>query len=274
MKIAGHTMGTPELDIFESINLFSRLGFDGIEIRSSPEGQLDLSEGGLKFNRATEDFCARIKKAASDACLEIVCLSAYAGDFRKESVAEAHRREIRHSVDVAASLGCPMVRVMGGACSSFWDGAKSRSESARITAKNLNELATYAGTKEVELVVETHAGTLAESAVLARKLMDLTASPHIGVIYDQDQIDRCEGEGPTESVELLAPYIRHVHLCPFKFNTRGCPERTSEILVALKKINYEGYLSAEYPRHGNSELPPAHEAMKHDLDFLRELLSK
>ena len=32
MKIAGHTMGTPEYTLDEAVNLFSRLGFDGIEI--------------------------------------------------------------------------------------------------------------------------------------------------------------------------------------------------------------------------------------------------
>ena len=43
MKIAGHTMGTPELNLYGAMKLFHRLGYDGIEIRCAKDGQLDTT---------------------------------------------------------------------------------------------------------------------------------------------------------------------------------------------------------------------------------------
>jgi L-ribulose-5-phosphate 3-epimerase len=274
MKIAGHTMGTPELDIYEAIALFHEIGFEGIEIRCQPDGQIDLTEGQTRYNRANEALCARIRKAAEDARLEIVCLSAYSGNFSKEALAEEHKKAIRHAVDVAVWLGCPGVRVMGGAYTSFWDGAKSRKECERTTARHLKEVADYAAGKKVSLLVETHASTMAETGATAKALLDAVGSPGIGVIYDQDQIDRCEGEEPDVAAKLLAPYIRHVHLCPYKFEQRDRAGRTAETLAALRKCGYIGYLSVEYPRHGNDKLPPGREMMARDLATLKKALKQ
>ena len=52
MKIAGHTMGTPEYSLEEAVVLFSDLGFDGIEIiwddADDPAGNVrHISEHGL-----------------------------------------------------------------------------------------------------------------------------------------------------------------------------------------------------------------------------------
>jgi L-ribulose-5-phosphate 3-epimerase len=71
MKIAGHTMGTPELDVLEAIDLFHKMGLDGIEIV--------VQEGykcGLCPN-AGEDELMNIKLAAANKGLNIVCLTPY-----------------------------------------------------------------------------------------------------------------------------------------------------------------------------------------------------
>jgi L-ribulose-5-phosphate 3-epimerase len=272
MKIAGHTMGTPELDIFESIALFREIGFDGIEIRGQSDSSFDLTEGQTRFNRASEPFSARVREAAERAGLEIVCLCAYHGNFSKPALVEEHKKAIRHAADVSAWLGCPAVRVLGGAYSSFWDGAKSRRECERATAGHLQELGDYAIGKGIRLLVETHAGTLAETAGMARLLLDLAGSPGLGVIYDQDQIDRCEGEEPEAAVSALGGYIRHVHLCPYKFEQRGKSGRIAETIGVLKRSGYDGYVSVEYARHGNDKLPPAREMMARDRGILKDLL--
>ena len=42
MKLCGHTMGTPDKDIFEAISFFAELGLDGIEVRCADNGQMDI----------------------------------------------------------------------------------------------------------------------------------------------------------------------------------------------------------------------------------------
>ena len=41
VKFSGHTMGAPGRDIYECIKLFSEIGYDGIEVRVHPNGQID-----------------------------------------------------------------------------------------------------------------------------------------------------------------------------------------------------------------------------------------
>ena len=38
---SGHTMGAPGRDIYECIRLFREIGYDGIEVRVAPNGQID-----------------------------------------------------------------------------------------------------------------------------------------------------------------------------------------------------------------------------------------
>jgi len=53
MKLCGHTMGTPDKDIFEAISFFAELGLDGIEVRCADNGQMDIET-------ITDDEVARI----------------------------------------------------------------------------------------------------------------------------------------------------------------------------------------------------------------------
>lgn len=41
IKFSGHTMGAPKCDIFEVIELFKSIGYDGIEVRVAADGQID-----------------------------------------------------------------------------------------------------------------------------------------------------------------------------------------------------------------------------------------
>lgn len=269
MKIAGHTMGVPELDIVESIRFMQRLGFHGIEVRFTHDGQLDPSPGPLRMNRVRPELVERTRLALADAGIELVLLSGYHGDFSTPAAAAETREAVRREIDLAASLGAPLLRVMGGAYGSFWRGGTGHRDMERRTAEALHELAQEAHEQGVTIVLETHAATMIETAATARRFMELVDSPHIGLIYDQDQIGKNGGEAPEEAVELLAPYIRHVHLCPYKLERRGVLEQGPRALRALAGIGYDGYISDEYPRHGSEPVPPAETQMAVDLATLR-----
>lgn len=274
MKIAGHTMGTPELDIIDSIELMARLGFDGIEVRFTGDGQLDPSPGPLRMNRVRPELIDATKRALKDSGIELVLLSGYHGDFSTAAAAEENARAIERELEVAAELGCPLLRVMGGAYSSFWRGGRGQRESERVTAGELRKLGERAGALKRTIVLETHAGTMIETAGAARRFLDMIDSPNVGVIYDQDQIEKNGGEEPEEAVELLRPYIRHVHLCPFKLERRGLADLGPRVLRSLADAGYDGYISDEYPRHGSDPVPPAETQMSADLQILRRWISE
>ena len=138
----------------------------------------------------------------------------------------------------------------------------------------LHELGEFAGSHDVCIVLETHASTMIESARRARDFLDLVDSPHVQLIYDQDQLDRCGSEEPEEAVEILGSLIRHVHLCPFRFERKGSLDRGRTVVEALSRIGYSGWLSDEYPRHISAPVPPAEERMAKDLRILREWIGQ
>lgn len=57
MRIAGHTIGTPEHTVREAIDLFARLGMEGIEAICHDEYRLPPTEIGMK---AGADLVRRI----------------------------------------------------------------------------------------------------------------------------------------------------------------------------------------------------------------------
>lgn len=274
MKTAGHTMGVPELTIFESIEFMARTGYDGIEVRFTSDGQLDPSSGPLRINRVRPELIARTRRALSDAGIELVVLSGYHGDFSTADSTTEHMAAIRREVDVAAELGCPMLRVMGGAYSSFWRGSRNHADVEKHTAETLHALGDYASARDVGIILETHASTLVETAAAARRLVNMIGSAAVKITYDQDQLDRNGGEEPEEAVKILGPEIRHVHLCPFRFERKGDTDRGLRVVKALFAAGYDGYLSDEYPRHGSAEVPAAEVQMPANLKMLREWIAK
>ena len=105
-------MGTPELDIVEAIEFMARLGFDGIEVRYTTDGQLDPSVGPLRINRIRPDLVDRTRRALRDNGIELALLSGYHGDFSTPTSTDEHDAAIRREIEVAAELGCPLLRVL------------------------------------------------------------------------------------------------------------------------------------------------------------------
>ena len=98
MKFAGHTMGTPDLDLCASIELFASIGFDGIEVRCAGDGQIDPES----ISRAKLD---EARAALGRTGLGVVCLTPYNRDFVTEA-RESELAALRRVVDIAASLNC------------------------------------------------------------------------------------------------------------------------------------------------------------------------
>jgi sugar phosphate isomerase/epimerase len=252
----------------------ARIGFEGIEVRFTADGQLDPSEGPLRINRLRPDLVGRTRRALRDNGIELVLLSGYHGDFSTRESTSQHRSAISREIEAAAELGCPLLRVMGGAYASFWRGGRPHRDTEKHTAEVLHELGELAGSCGVGIVMETHAGTMIETAAAARRLLTLIDSPHVGLTYDQEQLDRCGGEEPEEAVEILDELIRHVHLTPYRFEQKGTPERGPRVVKALSRIGYSGWISDEYPRHVAAPAPPAETRMAEDLRILREWVAQ
>jgi L-ribulose-5-phosphate 3-epimerase len=106
MNLAGHTMGTPDLSLYESMKLFKDIGFDGIEIRCAPDGHLDPTA-------ADKEQLSQIRKWKKEIGIEITCLTPYNKDF-VTSRRDEELTNIKKAIDAASELECKNVRVYGG----------------------------------------------------------------------------------------------------------------------------------------------------------------
>src|SRR5574341_2413015 len=110
MKIAGHTMGTPEYTVPEAIALFARLGMEGIEAICHDEYRsairTDVSAAGLR----------ELRQRAEGQGLRFAAITPYATDLNSPDpkVAAAHQELLLRAIEMAHELGAGCVRTYAG----------------------------------------------------------------------------------------------------------------------------------------------------------------
>jgi sugar phosphate isomerase/epimerase len=272
MKYIGHTMGVPELTLEEAMKLFSRLGFDGIEIRCAAEGHLDTDS-------AEPGTINEIKRWSRTYELPVTCLTSYFKDF----VTEKRSRELeslKKVIAIAEKLDTPFVRLYGG-IDPPPDGW-SAWESWDKTVSGIKELSQFCEEKKVLLCIETHNGSLTYTAEDAVKMIREINRPNVGILLDFAWIHFRGKESPEEAVKLCGPYIFHCHYKDWKIGPEGSREAClmgegdipwERFFRALKASGYDGSLSDEYERYWHpADLPPAESGMKKNLSFVKNHL--
>lgn len=116
----------------------------------------------------------------------------------------------------------------------------------------------------VKALVETHHGTIAPSAGLAYRLVSSFDPNHIGVLYDPGNMVHEGYENYRMGLELLGPYLAHVHVKNANwvqleqqdseietcYQAKWSPllngvVRWSTVLEDLDSVGYKGYLGIE-----------------------------
>ena len=274
IRLAGHTMGTPGKTLFEAMTLFKRLGLDGIEIRVAPDGQLDPDSYSADQGR---DIVAH----AGEIGIGICCLTSYYSDFVSPDKRDAQIAGLRHVVDIAAEVGCPLVRAMGGACGT----AEQRPEVIRgRTIDGLRHVADHAAPRGVRLAIETHIGYLCLTARYTAGFVREVDRENVGILFDYAWVHYAGEESAREAVEAVSPYLFHCHVKDWTYEGGDRNQRRSalmgqgdvdwpEVLHALEQTGYTGYLSDEYEKHWYPELlPEPEQGMGHNAAYLRRAL--
>jgi sugar phosphate isomerase/epimerase len=294
MKIAAHTMGTPEMPLPEAIRLFAAQDFDGIEIIWDDEYQCALRKG------ASEAQVSELARMLSDHGLAASCLTPYMTGLDTPGLVERKRNidEFRRCIDAASMLRAPCIRVYGGAYLPENREIRADLEEALVSALLvLCRNAVHAG---VTLALETHFNTLtctaAETAEIVRRVDD----PRVRVLYDQPNLEFSGGEKHAEALEILNGLIAMVHVKDLVYKEGAQSGFSSSkvvtvdeserrissripgegiipwpnILSALHAQGYDGWLSLEYERRWYPhDLPPASEGMKRGLEYIRSIVA-
>lgn len=269
MRLCGHTMGMPGKDIFESISFCAELGLDGIEVRCAENGQMHIEA-------LTDDEMAGIREHAQAEGISFACLTPYYRDFMDDAAAEATLEGYRIACEIARELGCPTVRAISG---QWPQEGRERAEVFERTVAGMQEAAVIAADNGVRLATETHRGQLTWSAAEAVEFAEAVGHEAVGVLYDAYWVHVRGEESFEEAVEMLAPWIVHVHAKDCARDDDGSSHTTlmdegemdwGGIIRQLKGIGYEGWISDEYEKIWHPErLPEPEVGMKHNAEALR-----
>lgn len=296
MKIAGHTMGTPEYTLEEAIKLFKELEFDGIEIIIQQDGyQCAIPQ------EASLDYVREVKQMCDDVGLEVAQATPYLNLFNDldESVRLKEVDALKRCVDMADVLGAKTIRIYGGKFlpdETDEDGAK-----LEALAKSMREVGDYCEGSGIRLALENHFSTMTTTAKETMRCINYIDHKNVGVLYDQANLAFFyPPEDYVEAIDLQKDKIFFVH-CKDLVYRGGKPTPPKFTMVShvneedrtvysrvpgdgildwpgiLKKLKedagYDGWVSLEYERRWQpQDLPEAHDGMKRGRDLVKSIL--
>ncbi|RLD13507.1 MAG: hypothetical protein DRI28_05765 [Caldiserica bacterium] len=275
IKFSGHTMGTPQCNIYEAMKVIKDIGYDGIEVRVAPDGQINSEKIS---NSESKD----IYKSARKIGIEFSCLSSYYKDFINKEARTHTILNLKRVVEIADILKCPNIRVYGGIDPSppgVWFV-----ENWEKTVSGIREVAKYAATFGIKVCIETHIGSLTMSVRDTIRLIDDIGMNNVGMLFDYAWVELAGIEKGKEAVRKASKYIYHCHIKDWKIFSKKPLQKKAclmgegdiqwkEVIKELKNIGYIGYISDEYEKFWSPhELPDAKEGMKHNLKWVKNIL--
>jgi sugar phosphate isomerase/epimerase len=198
MQLTFSTLSCPAWTLDQIHGTAVENGYAGVELRGLQE-HVDLRQSPAfqPPNRAA------VRRQFAEAGIDIRCLGSSAR-FADSRHRDASLIEARDYVELAADLGCPMVRVFGGS-----PGPDDKDDGVARVAEALAELAPFAEAHSVAIVLETHDAFLAGERVAA--VMSRVDHPAVGVVWDVCNVVLI-GESIAVTYPALKPYVRHVHV--------------------------------------------------------------
>lgn len=241
MKFSFMSFSCPELGLGELLDLARRLGYDGVEPRVECKHahgiELSLDAAGRAAARAMA-----AEKGVAYACVATSCV--YADPHKRPQMID----ETRRYIDLAADIGCPRIRVFGGAIPQ----GISREQAIDGVVSALAAVAEHARSRGVAVCMETHDHWCNPADVAA--VMHRVGSPFIQVNWDIMHPVRVAKVTMEQAFATLRPWIRHVHFHDGR--TEGgkmelVPIGTGEIDHAaavrlLNAIHWDGFMSGEW----------------------------
>jgi len=258
LPIAFSTLGCPKWEWSKILKFATEHGFAAIELRGL-EGNMDLPTHPI----FAPDRIAQTKGEISNAKLRIACVSSSANLYFEDPDKRSKQLDdARRFIDLASKLGSPYVRVFGGKSESDKALAPDATTKTRVAA-GLKELGSYAGPKNVTVIIESHDHFTASSTL--KDVLQQAASDHVGLLWDAHHTFTTAGEDPEFTVKELGRWIRHTHIK----DSTGTGENRKYVLTgrgnvpiarqikALHSIDYKGFYCFEWEKvwHPDIEEP-------------------
>ena len=258
LKFAVFTVMLPEYSPEEAAPLLAEIGYQGVEWRvTRPSWDPDAAPEYWRNNRCTVDIAtvdqqaAKLAKITRDAGLEMPALGTYMS-FRD-------LEEIERAMRAAAEMGCPRVRISP----PRYDRAIGYPRQFARALDGYIEVEKLAKKYQVQACMEIHHGYICSSPSLAQRLLSHFDPRYVAAILDPGNMVREGYEDWRMGMELLGPYLSHVHLKDGQWQpTKTLPSGEVEweagqaamgqgsvdfrqMLTDLRAVSYQGAASFE-----------------------------
>jgi L-ribulose-5-phosphate 3-epimerase len=262
MRIAGHTLGTPEQTVPEALALFAAAGLDAAEVIYQDGYRSGLP---LRDRRSAQEA----RRASADLGIPIVGMTPYTtGINALDADWQTAVDEFRGAIEIAHLLGADRLRVYAG---SWQPGQQNHVAHWDQLVVALRTLAPEAADAGIRLCVENHFGTMTQTAAETARLVREVDHPAVRVLYDQANLTFTHDEPYAEALRIQGDLVGHVHVKDLVFTDPDAPFQASEtarvaateravrsrvvgdgivpwgeILSSLSVLGYDDVLTLEY----------------------------
>ena len=281
MKVSVFTVMLPDLTPEEAADELSAAGYDGAEWRvttvpAERRGEPPSYWGNnLCTLEPTPQNAERARRLAVAHGLGIPSLGTYIAMGDRQAV----ERDMQFAQRAAPGGHPPQIRVGVGRTLDKHSYADLFTET-RAFLVDVERLARQYG---VKALVETHPDTITPSASSAFRLVENFDPAWIGVIYDPGNLVHEGFEDYRMGIQLLGPYLAHVHLKNGGFRRpegggvwQAAPAPLEDgvvdfraLFVALLRGSYDGWLGVE----DFSGVRTSRETLRHNIDFIRTAIA-
>ncbi|MYA03543.1 MAG: sugar phosphate isomerase/epimerase [Caldilineaceae bacterium SB0664_bin_22] len=241
MRYSFMSFSCPELSLQAMLDTAADLGYAGIEPRVDANHAHGVETSLSPAQR--RDVRARVADSAAD-----ICCIASSSRYSEPATLEENLAQTRREIALAGDLGVPVLRVFGG---QIADGIDRDAAIDNLSAA-LARVADEAGQAGVTVCVETHDAWCNPHHVAA--VLANVNHPAVAANWDVLHPVRAEGMSVAESLVVLGPWIRHVHMHDATLEPgriQYVPMGTGaidhrEVIQGLREIDYNGCLSGEW----------------------------
>lgn len=273
MKIAFSTLACPDYSFSDLYSMAKDLSFDGIEVRGLG---LDIFDG--RTMPFSEHQLPQTVQKLRSLSLEISCLSSGCC-LKFADKAEENISEIKKYITLANALDTKFVRVLGDLSPAPSDNPAEAVDDD-VVYTQLMELVPFAEQNNVTLLVETN-GVYSDTARL-KELLDRLKSDSVGALWDVHHPYRYKAEIPEKTVQNLGMYIQYVHVKDsvvvngsIKYRLMGEGDLPiTELILALKSINYKGYITLEWVKRWAPDLEDAGIVFPQFVNYMSQFTGK
>ena len=282
MRFAVFTVSLPEWSPPEAVEHLAALGYDGIEWRVIDQPPFDGAPSFWAGNRCTwplasiVDDATRMRAMSADAELDIPNLGTYVSCLDLDAVELALRG--------AAAAQVPSIRVQV----PNYDGRAPYLPLRDRALAAFDTVADLADRHGVRALVEIHMRTIVPSASAAAQFCASFDPRHVGVIHDAGNMVFEGFEAYRMGLEVLGPYLAHVHLKNARWTETGARDDGSSgwaagfapltagsvdvpaLFGALASVGYDGWVSFE----DFSTTRPLLDRTRENLEYVSAVLAR